>query len=81
MSRTKTPSPPQSDTRHLFAGARKPNERGASLTSDRIADDLASFRKSGGKIEVLGNTRTLTRIDGPAVPPPVEAAPRKRRAG
>jgi len=80
VSAPKNPSSPQSDTRHLFTGGRKPNERGASLTSDRIADDLATFRKSGGKIEVLGNTRTLTKIDVPAAPP-AETAPKKRRAG
>lgn len=80
MSETKKPAAAQSDTRHLFAGGRKPNERGASLTSDRIADDLATFRKSGGRIEVLGNTRTLTKIDVPPSPP-VEPAPKKRRAG
>ncbi|GGK03989.1 hypothetical protein [Luteimonas terricola] len=28
----------------------------AHLTSQRIATDLASFKKSGGRIEVLGNT-------------------------
>lgn len=94
MPRAKTPTAPaapqaaqappsqspqsQSNTRHLFAGGRKPNERGASMTSERIANDLAQFRKSGGRIEVLGTTRTLTKVDAPAAPPP-EAAPRKRR--
>jgi hypothetical protein len=28
----------------------------AQLTSQRIAADLAAFKKSGGRIEVLGNT-------------------------
>ena len=28
----------------------------AHLTSQRIAADLAAFKKSGGRIEVLGNT-------------------------
>lgn len=34
----------------------KKNDRGTSLTSERIAADLAAFRKGGGKIEVLGTT-------------------------
>ena len=34
----------------------------ASLTSEQIADDLKAFRKTGGKIEVLGNTNTFKRI-------------------
>ncbi len=34
----------------------------ASLTREQIADDLKAFRKSGGKIEVLGNTNTFKRI-------------------
>jgi hypothetical protein len=34
-----------------------------SLTSERISDDLDAFRKAGGRIEVLGNTRVLTKID------------------
>ena len=75
MSRTKTPSPPQSDTRHLFAGARKPNERGASLTSDRIADDLASFRKSGGKIDAKVEPKALPKPAAkPAAKPATKAA-------
>ncbi|MBD9368505.1 hypothetical protein [Xanthomonas sp. XNM01] len=36
------------------------------LTSDQINRDLAAFRKAGGRIEVLGNTRVLTRVDEPA---------------
>ncbi len=62
MPRAKKTALPPSNTSHLFAG-RKSNDRGASMTSDRIASDLAAFRKSGGRIEVLGVTRTLTRID------------------
>jgi hypothetical protein len=45
---------------------RKPAESAkaaGSLTSERISDDLDAFRKAGGRIEVLGNTRVLTRID------------------
>ncbi len=31
------------------------------LTHERIAADMADFRKAGGRIEVLGVTRTLTK--------------------
>jgi hypothetical protein len=45
---------------------RKPGKAGgkpaASLTREQIADDLAAFRKSGGKIERLGNTNTFKKI-------------------
>ncbi|WP_101926442.1 MULTISPECIES: hypothetical protein [Luteimonas] len=80
MPRAKKPALPPSNTSHLFGG-RKPNDRGAAVTSARIADDLADFRKSGGRIEVLGVTRTLMKVDAePAPPPKPEAAkPRKRR--
>lgn len=37
-------------------------DSGASLTSERIAADLAAFRKGGGKIEVLGNTKVFKSI-------------------
>ncbi|MFC0676739.1 hypothetical protein ACFFGH_02580 [Lysobacter korlensis] len=33
------------------------------ITSERIADDLAAFRRNGGRIERLGTTRVLTRVD------------------
>ncbi len=34
----------------------------SALSHERIAADLAAFRKAGGKIEVLGNTNTLKKI-------------------
>lgn len=74
MPRTKK-APPPTGTSHLFA-PRKPGDRGSSVTSERIAEDLATFRRSGGRIEVLGNTRSLTRIGVPdAAPSEVAAAP------
>ncbi|MDH5823724.1 hypothetical protein QFW77_12070 [Luteimonas sp. RD2P54] len=56
-SKSKSPHPRQ---------ARSAAEGGTDkrVTSDRISEDLAAFRKSGGRIEVLGITRVLTRIDG-----------------
>ncbi|MGY0559307.1 MULTISPECIES: hypothetical protein [unclassified Luteimonas] len=45
---------PAARTRTRTSGRK--NDRGSSLTSERIADDLAAFRKDGGKIEVLGTT-------------------------
>jgi hypothetical protein len=41
------------------SGSGAPYTGGASpktLTSERIAADIAAFNKSGGRIEVLGNT-------------------------
>lgn len=34
----------------------------SALSHESLAADLAAFRKSGGKIEVLGNTNTLKKI-------------------
>ncbi|WP_024890628.1 hypothetical protein [Luteimonas huabeiensis] len=62
MSRTGKPSPAPASASHLFGG-RKANDRGATVTRARIEADLAAFRKAGGRIEVLGVTRSLTRID------------------
>lgn len=40
-----------------------------TLTHERIAADMAAFSKAGGKIEVLGVTRTLTKAHaGDATP-------------
>ena len=72
MPRTKTAeTPPQataspgSRTSPLFQ-ARKPAERGGTLTRERIAEHMDAFRKAGGTIEVLGTTRALQRIGVPA---------------
>lgn len=72
---------PPSKTSHLFQ-ARKPAERGGTLTHERIAEHLEAFRKAGGTIEVLGATRTLMRIglppETPAPPATAAPSPRKR---
>jgi hypothetical protein len=34
-----------------------------TLTSERIADDLQTFQSAGGRIEVLGVTRVLKKLD------------------
>ncbi len=60
------PQASKSNTSDVF---RKPKEdRRAALTSERIADDLAAFQRTGGKIEVLGITRTLRSIQPPDAP-------------
>ena len=77
-----------SKTSHLFP-RRKTNDR-APLTHEAIEEDLEAFRKSGGKIEVLGVTRTLQRINAdPSASPsasstaspatPDKPAPARRR--
>lgn len=83
MTRQKKAAIPPSNTSHLFGG-RKTVDRGGGVTSERIADDLEAFRKAGGRIEVLGVTRSLTRIDpggdasAPA-PAPAHPNPKSRR--
>lgn len=61
-----------------MSGARK-EKAPPALTHERLAADMDAFRKAGGKIEVLGVTRMLTRLDGdaPAAPAPAPAAPRR----
>jgi|GEM_PF-574955 len=74
-SRPAEPRP--SGTSRLFS-PRKSKDKPA-LTHERIAEDLETFRKSGGTIEVLGTTRTLSKIDpdDDSSPPPRPAnAPR-----
>ena len=44
-----------SNTSRLFSSG-KGKGPSRSLTSDTIADDIAAFKKRGGRIEVLGNT-------------------------
>lgn len=59
--------------------SRKANDR-TPLTHETIAKDLEAFRKAGGKIEVLGTTRSLQRIDiDPTASPPAPARPTPSR--
>ncbi len=57
MARSPKTSPKAANT------ARVDRKQGAStaVSSASIAADLAAFRKSGGKIEVLGNTLALKK--------------------
>jgi len=41
------------------------------LTSERIASDLSTFEKSGGRIEVLGVTQVLKKLGEPGAAPDV----------
>lgn len=59
------PSAKRSSTPLRRGTGRRPSKTAAPLTSECIARDLAAFRKGGGRIEVLGNTRVLTRVDVP----------------
>ncbi len=83
MPRTKPTPPPEpatgKRTSPLFQ-ARKPAERNATLTRERIAEHMDAFRKAGGTIEVLGTTRALQRIGLPedAAPSAPPAAPTGR---
>lgn|GEM_PF-297097 len=70
MATRKPPSPPANDRRVSNPGTKATG----TLTSERISDDLDAFHKAGGQIEVLGNTRVLTRIDEAAAP---ATAPKK----
>ncbi|WP_297095547.1 hypothetical protein [Thermomonas sp.] len=86
MPRPKKPAPPPatpaapqvppSKTSHLFSP--RPAAKNPGMTHERIAADLDAFHKAGGKIEVLGVTRSLTKIDGDdGSPPPAPAKPRR----
>lgn len=74
MARNPQKPIPPSGTSQLFGG-RKSNDRGASVTRERLESDLADFRKAGGSIQVLGNTRVLTKVDAPAEQPEPAPAP------
>lgn len=57
-----TPAPRSPRARQGRNGAEAGSDK--RLTSERISADLAAFRKSGGRVEVLGVTRVLKKIDG-----------------
>lgn len=48
------------------AAAENVAPRNNALTHQRLADDMAAFQKAGGRIEVLGNTRSLKKIGSDA---------------
>lgn len=61
MSRSNTKTATATTTQRSSAPLRRGSGSRASanaphLTSQRIAADLAAFKKAGGRIEVLGNT-------------------------
>lgn len=45
---------------------KEPDSR--ALTSERIAHDLQNFQSAGGRIEVLGVTRVLKKLDEAGTP-------------
>lgn len=56
----------RSTTSRLF-GPGKGKSLSRSMTSDTIADDIAAFKKRGGRIEVLGNTPFRARTQATAL--------------
>jgi hypothetical protein len=74
MPRSKKEPTTPSKTAHLFA-PRKSKER-PDVTHESLSADIAAFRKAGGRIEVLGVTRSLLRIGNDAdAAPPMPATP------
>ena len=78
---TTAASIPPSKTSHLFS-SRKVDGRSAA-THEGVAADIEAFRKAGGRIEILGVTRTLQHIGAqpgdPPSPPPASPAASKTR--
>jgi hypothetical protein len=72
-----------STTSRLFGSGQGKN-LSRNMTSETIADDIAAFKKYGGRIEVLGNTplRTRTQTTAPrsSKDNPQTAAPGKASA-
>lgn len=84
MPRPKVPPDSASPTVEPSGATRLSARRQAkapTLTHQRIASDLAAFKKAGGKIEVLGVTKTLKHVDADSAshPPRPANAPRSRR--
>jgi len=76
----KSARPAAAKTDRAFSSRKSGQSSG--LTHERIAADLDAFRKSGGKIEVLGVTQALKKIapdDGASPPRPAKAAASKSR--
>jgi len=46
----------------INTSSRKDSETSKTSMQERLAKDLAAFRKAGGRIERLGDTRTFNNI-------------------
>ncbi|MDH5833555.1 hypothetical protein [Luteimonas kalidii] len=55
-------APSKSNSTVLRKSGRSGGKQTATLTREQLEGDLAAFRKSGGKIEKLGNTNTFKKI-------------------
>ncbi|WP_235974272.1 hypothetical protein [Luteimonas deserti] len=80
MSTSTKPAAPQ---KAPLPTAERKSKQAPTLSHDRIAADIAAFRKAGGKVEVLGNTpiqRRVTPASGAAVTPAVAAPAAATRA-
>ena len=78
MATSKSRTPRRDTPRNATAGSTHP-KRGES---ERIAEHIADFERSGGRVEKLGTTRVLQKVDAPAstdTAPATPEAPRKRK--
>jgi hypothetical protein len=66
MSRKSTQTVSKHSTTSRLFGPGKGKSLSRSMTSETIADDIAAFKKHGGRIEVLGNTPFRTRAQATA---------------
>ena len=75
-------APTKNNNTVLRKSGKSGKQPASTLTREQIEDDLAAFRKAGGKIEKLGVTRVLQTVEpaksgevAKSVPP---ARPRSR---
>ena len=78
MATSKSRTPRRDTPRNATAGSTHPKRS----ESERIAELIADFERSGGRVEKLGTTRVLQKVDAPAstdTAPATPEAPRKRK--
>ena len=66
MSRKSTQAASKRSTTARQFGPGQGKSLSRSMTSETIADDIAAFKKRGGRIEVLGNTPFHARTQATA---------------
>ena len=64
---------PRNSAVNGYRSGAKPDNK--ELTSEKIAAHLEAFQAAGGKIDVLGTTRVLTRVGD--LPLPVDSGKQK----